>query len=201
METNPQPPVAETTTSSKKTIVIAVSVVAVIAAAYAAQQYFFSPERVGEYVMERALEQAGDGAYDVDMRSDGSVSVVGTDGETYTMTSGTDGTVTLPADWPAELALPASAALTYAATVGSPQTGAILTVTHTTTMSPAETAAWYRDVLVQAGWKIELETAATDGALVTATKAAGDRTQGFMATVSASEAGSDVGLTFSSGQP
>ncbi|MEY3783855.1 MAG: hypothetical protein RLZZ230_177 [Candidatus Parcubacteria bacterium] len=122
----------------------------------------FSPENMAE----RIIEQAANGDYDVDINKDGSVKIVGGEGEKINMTTGKS--ATLPDGWPSSVPLLSDAKIGYSAVVNETEGGANFTVTYETSREITEVVTFYKEELVAKGWKIEAVVATGDGSMLSA---------------------------------
>ncbi len=142
-------------------------------------QYLFSPARMAEHMVERAIEKQTGGDVDIDINpmmggKDASVSIKGENGETYHMNAGED--VALPDNWPSDIPLLDDAKITYAGTMGMGMgmgmngDAAGMSVVYTTAKSANDAADFYKKELVQNGWTLAGTMAVPGGSMVHATK-------------------------------
>ncbi len=149
--------------------------VVVVGGLYIAQ-YMFSPARMAEHMIERAIEKQAGGDIDIDIDprggKDASVSIKGQDGETYQVNAGED--VALPDNWPSDMPLIPDAKITYAGTMGMGMgmggTGGGMSVVYTTAKSVTEVSEFYKKALVENGWTLAGTMAVSGGSMVHATK-------------------------------
>jgi hypothetical protein len=134
----------------KKTIMLAT----VIVASLSLTACFKSPtdqigEKIGETMVEKAIESQTGGKVDVDTDK-GSVNFKSEDGNTQVSTGGE---INLPEGFPKELIVAKDAKITVASEVEKN-----FTVAYSTEMGKADLAGAYKKDLVEAGWKKTMET-------------------------------------------
>lgn len=164
-ERGPEVKEASAQSDKKKWIIIGIVVVLLIVAA---QSLLFSPERM----IERSIEQAGDGEYDVDVDEGGSMRITGEDGEEMNIEAG--GTATLPGGWPNSIPIIPDAKIGYSAEVNDKVGGMGLTVTFETARSVSEVLEFYKQELGTNGWTIEATMASGQGSVLSASKESGE---------------------------
>lgn len=156
------PGTEEKKSDSKKWIIIAVLVIVVLYALSA----MFSPERA----IERMMEQASDGEYDVDLGRDGKMKVTGEKGEEMNIATGKS--ATLPDGWPASIPLMSDAKIESSAAVnGGADEGTNLMVSYQTAKDVAAVVAFYKEELAANGWTIESTIDVGEGSMISASGA------------------------------
>lgn len=148
---------------SKNTKLIIIGVVVLVVVFLASK--IFSPERA----IENALENAGDGNYNVDMNDDGSINIQGDDGESMQMTTGK--TATLPEKWPDSVPIAPNAQIEYSSSVSSGDSGTLShSVVFSTSQSAAEVTEFYKSALEANGWTIGATVSTGEGSMLSASK-------------------------------
>lgn len=128
-------------------LIIAVVVVVVLGLLVMMGSGRFTSERM----IERALEQATDGAVDYDMDSDGSGTVRMDDGAGNTIEFSTGGNVSLPADWPSDIPVIDGAVLFYAGTVDV-ENGQPASIMFQSKKSLSDVKTYYSQTIADNGW-------------------------------------------------
>ncbi len=152
--------------SNKKTLIIVVIAVVVIGALGMITRGFLGGG-AAERAAERAIERAGGGNADVDLRGDtatyksdeGSVTV----GEN----------VSLPNDWPSDVPVVRDAKIYYAMSSNPTTGGSGMGAMFGTTQSVSDVIGYYKNELPKQGWTIEGEFNVAGASMISATK--GDR--------------------------
>ncbi len=132
--------------------------------------YFLRDTFSGERMAERAIEQATDGAVDIDMNAGGgsTVRVTDEDGSEFNYSAGEN--VSLPSDWPEDVPIIEGATVIYVGTM-DPQTGeAAQTVSLTSDKPVSGVATYYETELAANGWTITGTMNIQGTSMVTATK-------------------------------
>jgi hypothetical protein len=135
--------------------------IAVLALALVLSACGKSEEKAAETLAERALEANSGQDVDVDIDSDGDGQTVTIQTEEGTITQSSGDNVALPADFPADIALPAGYKVMSVMTMG-PVTSVVLEVPE----SPSDLFASFKSDQSGQGWKETLAMQGRDGSML-----------------------------------
>lgn len=124
----------------------------------------FSPERAAE----RAIEQATNGQYDINVNEGGnSIQVTGENGETVNI--GTGKSASIPDTWPKSIPIMSGARIGYTAEAQSENDSTGHSIMFEVDSSAADVTNYYKDALSKNGWNIDGTMSTGDGSVISAT--------------------------------